>query len=122
MKEKATIFDYARMCKGFRLCESCPLTAELNEENMDCEDLVLEHPEEANEIILKWCEEHPVETRQSKLLKCYPYIPIVGETVDICPKIFDTRFLTDKKCYKQVGCSACKRDYWLAEVGENGNT
>ena len=111
--EKATIYDYARMCKFYDDCSICPLG------ESTCHMLISENPDKVNEIILKWCKEHPVETRQSKLLKCYPYIPIVGETVDICPKRFDMNFLSRGKCDEYIGCEECKKDYWLAEVEEN---
>ena len=81
--------------------------------------MLIRNSDKANEIILKWCKEHSVETRQSKLLKCYPYIPIVGETVDICPKRFDMNFLSSEKCDEHIGCEECKKEYWLAEVDEN---
>ena len=117
MKEKATIFDYARMCKKYVTdCESCPLAAKLNGENMDCQTLVLDCPGKANEIILKWCEEHPVVTRQDRFLKIFPNAEI-SEThgvITCCPqKVDKTVFCEGKRCL------ACMKAYWLAEVDEN---
>lgn len=119
MKEKATIYDYGRLCRTVITCDNCPLCAKYNGTNLSCDDLLIRNSDKANEIILKWCKEHSVETRQSKLLKCYPYIPIVGETVDICPKRFDMNFLSSEKCDEHIGCEECKKEYWLAEVDEN---
>ncbi len=116
MKEKATIFDFARMCKKHEDCRFCPISVDLNGMNCACVDLIQYYPQKANEIILNWCKEHPVETRQDKLLKCYPYVPIIGETVDICPKSFDRKAIVKGRCYKNVGCVECKQGYWLAEV------
>lgn len=119
MKEGATIFDYVRMCKYFDDdCQECPVFYKQTETGLSCEDFIRNCPDKANEIILKWCEEHPVETRQDKLLKCYPYIPIIGETVDICPKSFDRKAIVKGGCDKNVGCVECKKEYWLAEVQE----
>ena len=116
--EKATIYNYARMCKTYATsgCHYCPLSHCKNGSSQDCGDFIKEYPDKANEIILKWCKEHPVETRQSKLLKYYPYVPRVGETVDICPRKFDNRVFINEECAKLVKCSECKREYWLAEV------
>lgn len=118
MKEQAKIFDYARLCKKHEDCRFCPISVDVNGMDCGCVDLIQDYPQKANEIILNWCKEHPVETRQSKLLKCYPYISIIDKTVDICPKKFDSRFLINGKCEKQINCSSCKENYWLAEVDE----
>lgn len=115
--EKATIYDFARMCKFYGECNNCPIYYEKTHYET-CNIFMGEHPDKANEIILNWVKEHPVETRQSKLLKCYPYIPIVGETVDICPKKFDMNFLSSEKCRGHIGCEKCRKAYWLAEVEE----
>ena len=114
--KKATIYDFVRMCKAnIHKCENCPMrNYNCTVSTMDSTDV-----DKANEIILKWCKEHPVETRQDKLLKCYPYIPIIGETVDICPKSFDRKAIVKGGCDKNVGCVECKKEYWLAGVEEN---
>lgn len=116
-KEEATIYDFARMCGKYHFtnCKGCPMWDEM------CNLRVMSEVrlDKTNEIILKWCKEHPVKTRQSELLKCYPYIPIVGVTVDICPKRFDMNFLSTEKCSGYIGCGKCKKEYWLAEVEEH---
>ena len=119
MKEKATIFDYARMCKKYVTdCESCPLAAKLNGENMDCQTLVLDCPGKANEIILKWCEEHPVVTRQDRFLKMFPNADLSFNYIDICPSAVDKHLIGKTDC-AGGNCSECKKEYWLAEVDEN---
>lgn len=90
--EKATIYDYARMCRTVKTCENCPLCAKYNGTNLSCDDLLIRNPDKANEIILKWCKEHPIKTRQSELLKAFPNVPIDIETVNICPLDFDKLF------------------------------
>ena len=116
--EKATIYDYARMCKNINECGDCPLGTQNNGEGVACSFLMRKAPDKANEIILKWCEEHPVETRQSELLKAFPNVPIGIETVSICPLDFDKLFGA-KTCKGYEDCTACKKTYWLAEVKEN---
>lgn len=71
--EKATIYDYARMCKAFKNnCGICPMSIGNNGTNELCAKLVMKFPDKANQIILNWCEEHPIKTRQSEFLKLCP--------------------------------------------------
>ncbi len=108
MKEKATIYDYARMCKSYDDCSICPLG------KTTCHLLISKDPDKANEIILKWCEEHPVKTRQSELLKMFPNAKIdnCGTSI-LCPRWVDKDF----KCNRQrLCCTECCKEYWLAEV------
>lgn len=113
--KKATICDYARMCKNHKDCRSCLLSVDINEMSIACLDLVKDYPDKANEIILKWCEEHPVKTRQDRFLKMFPNALLFDGVLNICPE-----------CVKgECGhsgtmlCKDCKKDYWLAEVDEN---
>ena len=115
MNEKATIYDYARMCKNVKNCEDCPLGVNSNGTEISCGYLVREIPDKANEIILKWCEEHPIKTRQSKFLKMFPNAALVDEAVNICPREIDNQYSAD--CTK-LSCYDCKKFYWLAEVDE----
>lgn len=108
--EKATIYDYARMCKSYDDCSICPLG------KTTCHLLISKDPDKANEIILKWCEEHPVKTRQSELLKMFPNAKIdnCGTSI-LCPRWVDKDF----KCNRQrLCCTECCKEYWLAEVDE----
>ena len=118
MKEKATIYDYARMCKHFDDdCQECPVFYKQTETGLSCEEFIRNYPDKANEIILKWCEEHPVETRQDRFLKMFPNAPKdENGIIDLCPDCIDTNiecFHSAKKCAK------CCKNYWLAEVDEN---
>ena len=118
MNKKATIYDYARLCRTEETCENCPLCVKNNGANLSCDYLLTKNPDKANEIILNWCKEHPVETRQSKIQKIIPKITLdIGkECVDICPNIIDEDFLNNKFCENYNDCSECKRAYWLAEA------
>ena len=65
--KKATIYDYARMCKAFtNKCRKCPLNQANNTVGAICSYLLGTYPDKANEIILNWCKEHPAETRQDR--------------------------------------------------------
>ena len=117
MKEKATIFDYARMCGNFEPdCGECPMYREPNVRGLCCGDFVKVHPDKANEIILKWCKEHPVETRQDRFLKMFPNAPVSNGLVIICPERVDTTYKVDS-C--SLPCMNCYKKYWLAEVEED---
>lgn len=116
--EKATIYDYARMCKAFRnKCGICPMGIGNNGAKELCAKLIMRFPDEANKIILKWCEEHPVETRQDRFLKMFPNAKIDNLGISIlCPQWVSK----DSKCNLQtLCCDECRREYWLAEVDEH---
>lgn len=114
MKEKATIYDYARMCRTYHTnCPACPMWNEV------CTFCFMDNTQvdKANEIILKWCEEHPVETRRDRLLKTFPNAKIDNCGIPIfCPRWVDKDF----KCNRErLSCDACEKEYWLAEVKNN---
>ncbi len=117
MKKQATIFDYARFmkknCENPQGCEGCPLMDRST--GLLCGDFIREHSEEANEIILKWSEKHPVKTRQDKLLEIYPNAKVRDGVIQMCPKTIEG----DRVCPGPAcTCQNCRRNYWLAEVDE----
>ena len=107
INKKATIYDFARMCRKYHYanCQSCPMWGER------CNLRIMNdtHLDEANEIILNWCEEHPVETRQDRFLKMFPN---AKPLLYICPSAMGYKVECPNDCDK------CRRDYWLAEVDE----
>ena len=124
--KKATIDDYARMCKAFKNnCVICPMCIGNNGTNELCAKLVMKHPDKANEIILNWCKEHPVETRQDRFLKMFPNAKVRNDGVlgiEPCNVDKDKYVDADKfpcpKAYGFANCSECRKEYWLAEVDE----
>ena len=126
INKKATIYDFARMCKAFKnKCGICPMSIGNNGAKELCAKLILRFPDKANEIILKWREEHPVETRQDRFLKMFPNAKIDGGgAIDIAPCIMEKgRYdMTAQSCtmsHKYTNCGQCRKEYWLAEVDEN---
>ncbi len=114
--KKATIYDYARMCKSQEDCTKCPIAKNIS----TCHLLIEKHPEKSNEIILNWCEEHPIKTRQSEIQKTIPNLTLTdGGCCDACPACIDDDFCTKKVCDNYNDCDKCKEDYWLAEVEKN---
>lgn len=70
MKEKATIYDFVRVCRFHDECQECPLW---DNNCCDCSTTLLDSDvDKLNDIILKWCKEHPVKTRQDKFLEMFP--------------------------------------------------
>lgn len=116
-KEKATIEDFARMCnKNSPKCEECPLALANNGNVVFCNTLLKKHPDKANKIILKWCEEHTIKTRQEKFLEMFPNVEMVdGGTINICPNTIDSQY--GANC-SVLTCKECCRNYWSEEVEE----
>lgn len=117
-KEKATIYDYVRTCRAHKNCKFCPLGCDVNGMGIACLDLVRYYPDKANEIILKWCKEHPVKTRQDKFLEMFPNADLGYEGyLEIEPCNIDKSLFDNETCAPR-DCEKCKKEYWLAEVEE----
>jgi hypothetical protein len=114
---KATIYDFARMCKKYiGGCKGCPLYSFNYEITGRCRATLQTYPDKANEIILNWCKEHPVETRQDRFLKMFPKAVTNGNgRISICPKNIDK---THECELKSNECANCMEEYWLTEVEE----
>ena len=113
--EQATIYEYARLCASFEKCNQCVLLKFCaDQRNMFSNDI-----DKANEIILKWCEEHPIKTRQDEFLKMFPNARMYKGAVNICPCTIDCDYdCKNKEKYVDFDCTGCKKEYWLAEVDE----
>lgn len=115
--EKATIYDYARMCKFYDDCNDCPLF-------LKCGALIAEETDKGNEIILKWCEEHPIKTKQDKFLEMFPNAMKDGDVINIDPCVVDETLPLASTCWECAkknnveDCEECRKNYWLAEVDE----
>lgn len=118
--EKATIYEYARFTRAHCFvgdeCTGCPLhdfRCEL--ENADSEELA-----KINEIILNWCKEHPIKTRQSEFLKMFPNAKTDSDgIIMILPCSMKKNIIktTPSTCsYIHGSCNKCRKEYWLAEV------
>lgn len=122
--EKATIYDYARLCRTEETCENCPLCVKNNGANLSCDYLLTKNPDKANEIIRKWCDEHPGETRQDRFLKMFPSAMKDEDIINIDPCTVDKTLRLSSycsECAKQnnvENCVECRKKYWIAEVDE----
>ena len=124
--EKATIYDYVRMCiTENKYCRECPLSELNTNENLYCAEYLLKYPDKANEMILNWCKEHPAKTRQSEFLKMFPNARIDSDgVIGVAPCAIEKGELikNDSLCSAAHGfnnCDECRKEYWLAEVEKN---
>lgn len=62
------IKERKRMCDHFDSCGACPLDI-----NTPCRNWMIDHPEEAQEIILKWSKENPATTNRMKLKEVFGF-------------------------------------------------
>lgn len=115
MKEKASVYDFARMCRAHvDACEKCPLWNEACTVSL-MSGIVLD---KVNEIILNWCKEHPIKTRQSEFLKLCPNAPKDENGIIAIPSCTVEEGYAIDNCSKK-SCTQCRKEYWLAEVDEN---
>lgn len=116
--EKATIYNYARLCASFEKCNQCILLKYCAEQrNMFSNDI-----DKTNELILNWCKEHPMKTRQDELLKMFPNAKMDSDgIIIISPCSMEKNIIktTPSTCLSIHGsCNECRKEYWLAEVDE----
>lgn len=71
-KRIATIYDFARFCAGMKNCNKCPLSLRNNNRGEICNKFIINSTYKANEIILKWCDEHPLKTYLDDYLEKLP--------------------------------------------------
>lgn len=83
---KATIYDYSRMCTSIEECYICPLSIKNNGENESCDDFLHDNTNKANEIILKWCDEHPAKTYKDDFFEKYPNTRKTDDGYPLCLK------------------------------------
>lgn len=88
-----------------------------------CNGYIVNHPEEAVEIVERWAKEHPRKTRQSEFLKMFPRASMASNgTIDFCPNSFDEEFACPEK--GKIGraeceCPDCRKKFWLEEVEDD---
>ena len=94
-------------------CGNCPLYSQNNKKGALCGDFLENYPEEAEEILTKWAEEHPQKTILMDLLEKYPNAPLKkdGTPQYVCPYqlgydksddcIYDDVYTCCKKCWNR---------------------
>lgn len=77
----------------------------------DCEGMV--------EAAEQWAKEHPIKTRQSVFLEQYPEAELyIDGVLDLCPKRVSAAHRNGTSLCATRSCNDCRREFWLAEVGE----
>lgn len=122
------IKEYKRMCEYFdskenpaRACEGCPLEWLPN----GCHMIeIADNAEKCVAAVEQWSKEHPVITRQNKLLNLFPLMDAIEDgCIEICPLLFDRSFhdRNDRGwCTENDNkvCPECKRRFWMEELKE----
>ena len=60
----------ARMCKSHELCTSCPVG---KIRTINCRKFIFDHPDEFEEIVMKWASENPLVTNGDKFKEIFGY-------------------------------------------------
>lgn len=108
-----------RICKN-RHCNGCPVAKE-GRCMAGFDDKSVKNIEETISKVEQWAKDHPVKTRQSEFLKAFPNAPIDkgNGVLFVDPCTVDSTQKGNKYC--SISCTTCRKNYWLAEVTDNGN-
>lgn len=95
-----------RMCENCHVCKECPMDKFLIECGESCSGSLRRYPQQAEEIIMKWAEEHPIKTNADKAKE------IFGNDLQLsdCESI---------RCTDNRNCDDCKHhNFWQQEYKE----
>lgn len=100
-----------RMCNSFR-CFDCPLSQNEVWKKNSCVSHTRQCPQEAEEIIMKWAEEHPIKTNADKFKEVF------GVELDV-EEIAEATNGCILKCGEIKYCEECvKYNFWNKEYKE----
>jgi len=102
----ANIKDLKRMCEAHKFCTDCPLKTDTW-----CIPCAL--PDNADEIVDKWVQEHPVKTYAMDFFEKFPNAP---RDRDGAPKTCWKHVYGDGKYCSSDACTEC----WNREMKEDG--
>lgn len=97
-----------RMCESIR-CNECGLSGVNNGKGTGCENFSTRHPEQAQEIILKWAEERPIKTNADKFREMFGLAEEEFNPATGCSYL---------KCSGRRCCECPKRNFWFDEYKE----
>lgn len=80
------IKEYTRMCQA-NACKTCPLKAQLTEDETCCTDFLEHHPDKSVFVVQQWSDEHPQRTFLTDFIEKYPKAPLAANGIphDLCP-------------------------------------
>ena len=111
-----------RLCRAEEDCSSCPLNGYACDANLKdvARYYTLESVQDMVQKVEQWAKEHPVKTRQSEFLRMFPNAMISESDGILCitPCNIEGKSIG---CPNGKNCGDCRREYWLAEVTDNGN-
>lgn len=107
-----------RLCKN-RHCDGCPVAKE-GRCMVGFDYYSVKNIEKTISKVEQWAKEHPVKTRQSEFLRMFPNAMINESDGILCitPCNIEGKSIV---CPNGKNCGDCRREYWLAEVTDNGN-
>ena len=79
------VTEHKRMCENFKMCGKCPLGKE-HGLGTQCRMWVVDHPEETEQIVMQWAEEHPVVTNSTKFEEIFG-VPFWAISCGVTPAI-----------------------------------
>lgn len=112
----------ARICRTQETCPGCQLEFFCDKDF--AEQNTGDYIAKAISAAEQWAKEHPVITRQNKLLNLFPLMGAIEDgCIDICPLLFDRSFhdRNDRGwCTENDNkvCPECKRRFWMEELKE----
>ena len=92
----AQIKDLKRMCTSYEICETCPFYNNCSRPD--------QFSDNADEIVDKWVEEHPVKTYMQDFFEKFPN---AHKDDDGTPKICITSIYGDEFECPEGGCDEC---------------
>ena len=102
-----------RLCNGIEQCGKCILSSDNNGKDVICSDFMVIYSEEAEKVIMKWAEEHPVKTNKDKFNEIFPDFP-----VDIVNPTKQCKY----NCSNYPNCYGCNSkealEFWDKEYQE----
>lgn len=97
------------------ICIKCPLDKSNNGKDLYCNKFINAHPKEAEEIIMKWAEEHPIKTNRQAFEEVLK--EKFGDTFDVSE--FDCRLLKQHCPKNNIPCEECDiGNFWNKEYKE----
>lgn len=106
----------ARMCRVINNCTVCGLSNNNNSKGLNCSVLMMEHPEEADKIIMEWAAAHPEPKYPSWDEAWKQLFPDAYYRNSPCPNCFLQKERS-MPCRYQV-CTDCKSQPIPADIAE----
>ena len=74
MAEFVTVMkERNRMCDNFTNCKACPLGVNFDQHVLSGRQWMIDHPEEAEKIIMEWSKENPLITNEMKFKEIFGF-------------------------------------------------